>query len=100
MQGLVISRILYRLVVYAACNNTQIQGLQKLLSVAAHVISGRMKLQSISDVLTELDWFTAEHIFLHHSLSLLEHIVSTSEPEGIACGLVMRGDSSPCHAQR
>ena len=92
VHGLVISRILYCLTVYGVCNGTQIKRIQKLLNFAARVLSGRRKFDHISDVLAELEWLTAEHMYLYHSLSLLKRMISTSEPECLTGSLVTRGD--------
>ena len=92
VQGLILSRIRYCLTVYGACSSTQMKRIQKLLNFAARVLSGRRKFDHISDVLNQLDWFTAEHMHLYHGLNLLKRIISTSEPEAIAADLVRRGD--------
>ena len=92
IQGLVVSRILYCLVVYGVCNGTQMKRVQKLLNFAARVLSGRRKFDHISDVLRRLDWLDAEHMYLYHGLNLLKRVISTSEPESIAGDLVTRGE--------
>ena len=92
IQGLVISRIRYCLVVYGVCNSSQMKRVQKLLNFAARVLSGRRKFDHISDVLHRLNWLTAEHLYLYHGLNLLKRVISTSEPESIADNLVRRGD--------
>ena len=92
VQGLVVSRIIYCLAVYGSCNSTQMKRLQKLLNFAARVISGRRKFDHVSDVITRLDWLTAENMYLYHGLNLLKRVLTTSEPEGIAGDLVTRGE--------
>ena len=80
VQGLVISRIIYCLVVYGVCNSTQIKRIQKVLNFAARVISGRKKFDHIADVLNDLNWLNAEHLYLYHGLSTLKRILVTTEP--------------------
>ena len=92
VQGLVVFRIIYCLSVYGSCNSTQMKRLQKLLNFAARVISGRRKFDHVSDVITRLDWLTAENMYLYHGLNLLKRVLTTSEPEGIAGDLVTRGE--------
>ena len=92
IQGLVISRIWYCLVVYGVCSGTQMKRVQKLLNFAARVLSGRKKFDHISDVLHRLNWLTADHMYLYRGLTLLKRMICTSEPESIAGDLVTRGD--------
>ena len=76
----------------AACNSTQMKRIQKLLNFATRVLSGRRKFDHISDVLHQLDWLTAERMYLYYGLNLLKRMLCTSEPESIAGDLVTRGD--------
>ena len=93
IEGLVMSRILYCLVVYGVCNKTQTSRVQKVLNFAARVLSGRRKFDHVSDILNRFDWLTAEHLYLYRGLSLLKRMLTTSEPESIAGDLVTRGDA-------
>ena len=92
IQGLVISRLLYCLVVYGVCGSSQMKRIQKVLNFAARVLSGRRKSAHISDVLYQLDWLTAENMYLYHGLALLKRMLLSSQPECIAGGLVTRRD--------
>ena len=90
VEGLVVSLIRYCIVVYGSANKTQLCRLQRLLNFGARVISGRRKYDHISDVLRELGWLSAENMYLYHSLTLLNKIRCTSQPESLACALNTR----------
>ena len=90
VEGLVISPIRYCLTVYGTTNKTQLCRLQRILNFGARVISGRRKYDHISDVLRELNWLTAENLFMYHSLTLLNKIRCISEPETLAHSLIAR----------
>ena len=90
VEGLVISLIRYCVTVYGATTKTQLCRLQRVLNFGARVISGRRKYDHISDVLQELQWLTAENMFLYHGVTLLNKIRCTSEPETLSRGLTSR----------
>ena len=90
VQSLVISLIRYCITVYGTCNATQTARLQKVLNFAARVISGRRKFDHVSDVLRELEWFTAHNLHVFHSLTLLKRILFTAQPESLSASLVQR----------
>ena len=90
VQGLVISLIRYCISVYGTCNATQTARLQKVLNFAARVVSGRRKFDHISDVLRDLEWFTAHNMYVYHALTLLKRILDTAQPESLAASLVQR----------
>ena len=90
VQGLVISLIRYCISVYGTCNATQTARLQKVLNFAARVVSGRRKFDHISDVLRDLEWFTAHNLYVYHALTLLKRVLSTSMPDSLSGRLMRR----------
>ena len=92
VQALVVSAIRYCISVYGVCGSTQTTRLQKLLNFGARVISGRRKYDHISDVLKDLEWLTARNLYWYHSLTLLNRILSTGQPETLYDRLETRGD--------
>ena len=93
VEGLVVSLVRYCITVYGSANKTQLSRLQRILNFCARVISGRRKFDHISDVLRQLEWFTAENLYLYHGLTLLNKILRTSEPEALSNGLITRQDA-------
>ena len=93
VEGLVVSLIRYCVTVYGTANKIQLSRLQRILNFCARVITGRRKYEHISDVLRQLKWLTAENIHLYHSLTLLNKIRYTSEPESLSHGLIARTEA-------
>ena len=92
VQALVVSRLRYCIAVYGCCNSTELKRVQKLLNFAARVISGRRKFDHISDVLGQLNWLSADNLYMYHGLTLLKRVLATSEPEVLSRGLTTRGE--------
>ena len=90
VQGLVISLVRYCISVYGACNESQMERIQKVLNFAARVISGRRKFDRISDVLRDLEWLSAHNLYRFHALTLLKRTLVTAQPESLAANLVQR----------
>ena len=90
VQGLVFSLVRYCISVYGTCNATQTDRLQRVLNFAARVVSGRRKFDHISDVLSDMQWFTAHNLHLYHALTLLKRVLVTSQPETLSASLVQR----------
>ena len=84
VQALVISLIRYCISVYGTCNATQTARLQRVLNFAARVVSGRRKFDHVSDVLRDLEWFTAHNLHVFHVLTLLKRTLVTSQPESLS----------------
>ena len=58
--------------------------MQKLINFTARVISGRRKFDRVSDVRESLGWLSSNHMFIHHTLTILHKIRTSGEPVSLA----------------
>ena len=84
IDALVTSAMRYCLSVFGVCGQTEKRRLQKLVNFAARVPSGRLKHQSIAEVLCHIRWLTAEQLIQYHRIMSVHRLVTHRVPAALA----------------
>ena len=100
VEALVISVLRYCLSVYGSCGETQLTRVQKIINFCARVVSGRRRRDSVSAVIKQLKWLTAKQLATYHSVSAVERILVTGQPEYLKSTMGQRANQRHQHNTR
>ena len=93
VNSLVLLHVRYCCAVYGnGATGTALQRLQKVINFAARVVSGRKKIQYISDVVNELGWLSAKQQVAHSTVMMTHSVLRADEPESIRARFTFNRD--------
>ena len=95
-----MSVLRYCLSVYGSCGETQLCRLQKVVNFCARVVSGRRRRDSVVAVIKELKWLTAKQLVTYHTVSAVERIITSGQPEYLRGTLGQRASQRHRHDTR
>ena len=98
--ALVMSVLRYGLSVYGSCGETQLCRLQKVVNFCARVVSGRRRRDNVVAVIKELKWLTAKQLVTYHTVSAVERIITSGQPEYLRGTLGQRASQRHRHDTR
>ena len=100
VEALVVSVLRYCLSVYGSCGEVQLGRLQKVINFCARVVSGRRRRDSVAAVIKQLKWLTAKDLVTYHTVSAVERIFVSEQPEYLKVTLGQRASQRHRHNTR
>ena len=79
--GIILSRIIYLIPLWAGCEKYLINALQIIQNKAARVVTRKGRMTSISRLLKECGWLSISQLGVYHSLVLVYKILQSRSPQ-------------------
>ena len=92
MNALVLSQVRYCLSVYGNGSQLNLSRIQKVLNFAVKLIFGRKKYDHVSDLHQRLGWLSAADLGRYHTITLMNKVLHSGEPDSLASMLRYVGD--------
>ena len=100
VEALALSIVRYCLSVYGSCGATQLHRVQKMVNFCVRVVTGKRRYDHISDSLEQLGWLDARRLVAYHTVSVLERILVTCQPESLFSTIGARARQRHDHETR
>ena len=75
VSALVFATMRYCMLVYGICGQTQKQRIQKLVNLAARVLSGRRRHEHVADVIRQAGWLGADQLVEYHRIMAVHRLM-------------------------
>ena len=100
VEALALSIVRYCLSVYGSCGATQLHRVQKMVNFCVRVVTSKCRYDHISDSLEQLGWLDARRLVAYHTVSVLERILVTRQPESLFSTIGARARQRHDHETR